>query len=455
MTEGRSGGNGAALGGSWEAVPARTAEVNTEGVCEMLHVPEGKTPVQPEMPDQDERVDTDRPMIWDAAFHDWGKLDPAKIEPRRWLYGRHYLAGALSATIADGAIGKSILALTEAIAIVTGLPLLGVTPTTETEEGRERDVIYYNAEESLAEIERRVCAICQHFGIDRIKLSMFCRDKASKKNVKCGDGTLRIISGHDLPLTLGRTRNGEVVFDEHHLACLETANGVVILDPFVSIHQCPENDNSAIDAIIKRLARLAVTSGAGVELVHHSRKASGGITGADARGASAIFDGVRALRVLNRMTDTEAQRARVEDDPRAYFRVDDDKANYSSSLSATTWMQHKSVRLPNGDDVGVVVPWRAPGVFDNITAEQVEQIRELASGGNYRVDPRAQEWIGGPVADVLRVDIEDEIERENIKAVLKKLYEDGTLKSVSRRNEETRHMRMVVEAGSGKKKARK
>src|SRR5262249_48277894 len=68
----------------------------------------------------------DAPNIWDFEFHQWDKCDPAKIEPRNWIYGKHYLAGAVSATIADGAVGKSILELTEAIAIVTGRPLLGV-----------------------------------------------------------------------------------------------------------------------------------------------------------------------------------------------------------------------------------------------------------------------------------------------------------------------------------------
>ena len=45
-----------------------------------------------------------------------------EIDSRDWVYGRHSLMRAVSATIGDGGIGKSILLLTEAIAIVTGRP---------------------------------------------------------------------------------------------------------------------------------------------------------------------------------------------------------------------------------------------------------------------------------------------------------------------------------------------
>ena len=75
-----------------------------------------------------EQDETDRPeQIWDVQFDRWGDLDPATIEPRRWIYGTHYLQGGLSATIGNGAAGKSILGLTEAIAMVTNRALVGIS----------------------------------------------------------------------------------------------------------------------------------------------------------------------------------------------------------------------------------------------------------------------------------------------------------------------------------------
>jgi hypothetical protein len=102
--------------------------------------------------------------LWQASFDNWGQFDPAKIDPRKWIYGKHYQKGVVSATIADGGMGKSVLALTEAIAIVTRRPLLGVPVTSK--EGERDFVLYYNAEEPLEEIQRRVYAICQHYGVN-------------------------------------------------------------------------------------------------------------------------------------------------------------------------------------------------------------------------------------------------------------------------------------------------
>src|SRR5206468_3445518 len=62
------------------------------------------------------------PFVW---------RDPATIPPRAWLYGRHYIRKFVSCTVAPGSLGKSSLALVEAIAIAKNLPLLGITPTEQ------------------------------------------------------------------------------------------------------------------------------------------------------------------------------------------------------------------------------------------------------------------------------------------------------------------------------------
>jgi AAA domain len=400
-----------------------------------------------------QEVDDEPTNIWDHSFESWGTVDPAKIPPRRWIYDKHYLEGALSATIADGAGGKSILALTEAIAIVTGRPLLGVTPAKpEIWDGEiyHREVVYYNAEESLDEIKRRVCAICQHFRIDQRELGGNYLDDATGKVVRVGK--LTVVSGHDFPFVVGIARNGSVEFNTNNLECLEHSDSVnvVILDPFVSIHQCPENDNNLIDAVVKRLGRVAATPPIkSIELAHHSRKVSGEISGADARGASALFDGVRALRTLNPMSQSEAERSRV-DDRHWYFRINGGKANYSAPGSDSMWLQHKSVLLPNGDDMGVVIPWKAPGPLDDVTPQQEKQVCDLIRGGDYRVDSQASQWVGNVVGQVLDVDVETEASREQIKAILKQWFASGVLKKVERRSR-GRHLALVVEPGKAKK----
>jgi hypothetical protein len=378
--------------------------------------------------------------IWDACFWAWSASDKAAVKPRGWIYGQHYLEGAVSMTVGDGGVGKSILVLTEAIAIVTGIPLLGVTPAPAKSWNGEvspHNVFYYNAEESLAEIKRRIYAICQHYDIafERIQYR------------------LSVASGHDYPLVIGSTdKHGGVEFNRHNLEYLEGFDGnVMIFDPFISIHQMPENNNTMIDSVVKRLARLATTPTVkAIALVHHSRKTSGEITGADARGASASPDGVRTVRVLNRMSMAEAQRSKV-DERRRYFRLTDDKANYTAMSSASTWLQHTSVTLPdNGDVVGVVVPWSECGVLDAVTPAQAKQIFDLARGNDYRVDPRADNWIGNIVADVLGLDVESEADRKSIKIILDAWYTNQMLRKVERRDRR-RHLILVAEPGKSRK----
>ena len=90
----------------------------------------------------------------------WSDACLSDLPPRQWLYGRHYLRGALSLTIADGGVGKTSLALTEAVAMASGKPILGIPV-------QQRSVWYWNGEEDFLEIQRRVFAICERFEVNR------------------------------------------------------------------------------------------------------------------------------------------------------------------------------------------------------------------------------------------------------------------------------------------------
>jgi hypothetical protein len=120
-----------------------------------------------------------------------------------------------------------------------------------------------------------------------------------------------------------------------------------------------------MDHIVRRFARLADVHDCAIELSHHVRKLAQGsaeYTAEDLRGASAIRDAVRALRILNLMSKPDADAAGLDEFERlTRFRIDRGKGNNSAPARSATWRQFVSVRLPNGDDVGVVVPWDFPG----------------------------------------------------------------------------------------------
>ena len=145
-------------------------------------------------------------------------------------------------------------------------------------------------------------------------------------------------SGRDTPLCTAKVKSGEVtllepVYDEI-LAQLKVRNiDVLIVDPFVSSHAVTENDNMAIDAVVKAWARVADAANCAILLVHHTRKENGAkITADSARGGGALIGAVRDCRTLNRMDEDEAKKLGI-DNPRGYFKVQSAMHSLSSRAS--------------------------------------------------------------------------------------------------------------------------
>jgi hypothetical protein len=327
---------------------------------------------------------------------DW--CDVSKIERRRWLYGQHHIRGFATASIGDGGTGKSTKAIAEGICMSTGQELLGI-PVNE-----QVKVWYWNGEEPRVEIARRVHAVCEHYKLDPYKVA---------KN-------FRFTSGLDeLPIKIVNSSNNGVAIDRalaNNIVEYIEANdiGVMIIDPLISCHGVPENDNNGMDVVAKTWGRIAALTNIGLELVHHTRKSlkggEGGETFAsDARGAGALIAAVRSSRVFNLMTEKEAGEFNIED-RFAYFRTNRAKVNMTKRSSAA-WYQLTSVIIGNGsdgmpgDNVQTVTAWKPPEVLDVInTTAHMHAVRAKIAAENehhrYRRDRRATKWIGNIIAEV-------------------------------------------------------
>ena len=373
--------------------------------------------------------------------------NPRDLPKRGWIYGGYYMTGTVAATVADGNVGKTILALAEAIAIATGRDLLGVG-----HEDAGRRVLFWSGEESRFEIMRRVFAVCQHYGVDPRELMP--NDS--------GQG-LFIASGNDFPVCIARAGPHGLTFDAAGAGALSEFIGengieVALFDPFVTMHQVPENDNNSINAVIGVLRGIAADCYIAIGVFHHTRKSmqgGGEATVGDARGASALIDAARSARVLNNMTEAEGRQAKVHNH-RNYFRCDIGKANYMPPATGSQWFEKVSITLPNvdifddspdasGDCMGVVVPWRFPQPFDSVTPDHMRTVRDMARDGAYRADPQSPDWIGRAVAEVIGLDAQDD--KGRIKAILKAWVANGVLKVVKRKDAE-RKLRAFVEAGA-------
>lgn len=326
--------------------------------------------------------------------------DPATIPPREWLYDRHFIRRYVSATIAAPDVGKTSLALAEAIAMTSGKPLLDV-PVREPLR-----VWYFNLEDPLEEIERRAAAVMLHHGISDVDLG----------------GRLFFNSGRDVPLIIGSEGRSGVEINHHTVDAvvgqmIAHKIDVLTLDPFVSAHRVGENDNDAIDHVIKYgLGAIAERTNAAVEFLHHVRKAGAGAsddrTIEDGRGASSIVGAIRSGRVLNRMSGAEADRLGIAaEDARLYLRVDPGKSNMARPAEKAIWRRLVSVDLGNAtqdrpsDLVQAVVPWSPPDPMAGIEIDDLRSVQAAIAGGQFALNRQANNWAGYAVAKALNLTI--------------------------------------------------
>ena len=376
-------------------------------------------------PEPDQKHQSQARAIGAIAASAFGSITAEDIAPRQWLYGTHLIKKYVSASISPGGVGKTTLALMDAISIATGE---SVTSDKVYEQG---NVWHYNLEDPLDELQRRVVAICQHFDIPLSKVA----------------STLFINSGRDRPLVVAeRLPEGTGIVampDVDGIIAAIRENKIVAMsiDPFVKCHYADENNNKEIDAVLSIWAQIAHDTGCAIDLIHHVRKPPSGITASvagdinQARGASALSGAVRSARTLTVMTVLEAEKIGIDGDDRGwYVRVDDAKGNMSAPVGKATWLTRKSVSIGNGgpfdegDSVGILDQWSPPDPFDGITMSEINRILDAIRDGvetdvRYKKSPKAEHYVGNVINEVTSQGRSD----NEVKAIIKTWFASGVL----------------------------
>lgn len=345
-----------------------------------------------------------------APFRSWVSVDPRGIAPRTFLYGKHYVRKFASVTVAPGGLGKSTLVLAECIAMATGRAILGVKPAGLLK------VVYFNAEDPFDEIQRRVLAICQHYGINQSELV----------------GQLFVASGRDQELILSKGDEGAIVEATFELVerYAEAENiDVFAFDPLANMTEAPET-NDAFRRLGKRISRMADRLNCSIELVHHTRKLNGNeATVEDSRGGSALIGAVRAGRALNPMTPDEAAKAGLETHI-DHFRIEAaGKNNLSRSSPHSTWYQRVSIDLPNGDEVASLEPWQWPDAFAGVSDNDALRVWGMVKHANPapRYSSQSAQWVGKIVAEVLGLNLDDKNHRARVNTMIGTWVKTGVL----------------------------
>lgn len=364
------------------------------------------------------------PFVW---------TDPELIPPRSWLYGRHLIRGRVSLDVAAGGVGKTSLKIGEAIAMAAGIDLYNKA----LPEGPLR-VWLYNLEDDMDELHRRIAATCEYFRITPNQIA----------------DRLFINSGLDQAFTIasatreGVTIHAPVVDDVLHQIA-EHKIDVAIFDPFVSSHSVSENDNMAIDAVVKKgFVRIAHEGNCAVNLVHHIRKSNGEEADIDsARGAASLVGAARSAVVYNRMSEAEANKAGVDLEKRSFFfKVQNGKSNLAPGGERADWYRMQNHDLANGDKVGVATQWIWPAPADAVTPEQKHRILVDIRNSEWMASSRSKEnWVGVAIMDALGMEHDDAESLVFAKSLVKTWLKEGTLQ-LREGEDSQRRKRTYVEA---------
>jgi hypothetical protein len=285
-----------------------------------------------------------------------GKLSEMVIPPRRFAIGRRLQYGEVTLGVSPGGVGKTSLVVTETIAWLVNRPLTG-----ETIRPRGKAWII-TAEEPMDEMRRRVKATCQHFGIDPDALEGRLFITSTRDN-----GPFRVaeLGGSDSRNLIVETKAPDDVIAE----LLDNDIGYLAVDPFVTTHGVPEDNNGAMDRVARIFNRIAHDADCCINLLHHVVKSEdpeahvGNL--AKSRGAGAVTNAIRHAYTIASINEATTDHYKLTPDEAVrLLRLDAGlKGNYVLKPTEPLWFWRTSVPLDNAmdgweaDEVGVLRPF--------------------------------------------------------------------------------------------------
>ena len=349
-----------------------------------------------------------------SAFPQINKIDiPEPVAPRKFIYGKHFIKSFVTGTAATGGTGKTALVDTEIVSLALGRDLL---KEGEPLKAGAQNVLLLSLEDDEDEYKRRHKAIAKFYRLSDEDI------KQRHKNIfpifdNAGD--LKIVYEYDKKLI----KNDEAIkyinqqIDIHDI-------DVVTIDPLISIHEADENTNKEMQLVLSVLRTIAREKDVAVHYLHHNRK-GGGDSADDMRGAVALRDGSRVLRMISKMSEAEAKELSIKAEEAIYLiGVFNCKNNFEPLGISKTWYRTNSACLDNATDiysadyVAVVSDYKLPGLFDGISmanCEKAWQTIKTLPQEKMRSDKRAANWMGKFIADDIELDaVEDKARLGNI-----------------------------------------
>lgn len=326
------------------------------------------------------------------------ELDPETIPDREWIVKGLLVRENVSILVAPPSAGKTQLLATTAIAVASGKSeVLGLDVVERTR------VWYWNQEDPLMELNRRIAAARLQAGLDWADV----RD-ADKKEM------LFVNSGVESPVKLAvRLRNGELGASDELAKIIQKIKdkdiGLFIIDPLVEFHEGEENDNKEMHTVLAMARKIAVATHCAVLVAAHSRKppqaSSDGFAGNMdiLRGGGSQTGVARIVATLFSMSEKDAKLYGVNTDDRGqYVRLDGAKINLGKRSNEPHWYEWVSIPLRSGgEEIGALKP--RPDLKKPVTTNAFDLVQNVADAVSFHFS--RGEWYG--LSELLPVLSED------------------------------------------------
>jgi len=333
-------------------------------------------------------IESDDKQPFFPKIYDEGILDEMKELPKRaWLIYKMLLRGYVSVLVAPGGVGKSLFQLAMAATVASYSDFLSLGCVDNC------NVLIINNEDDESEFLRRYTATIIKHDLDTFILEATLFQHSGYGNAftvakKMEDGS--VVRTPNVKVLKSFIRNNNI--------------GAVFIDPFISTHDVPENDNTGIDKVVQEYKALAYETNAAFNLVHHTKKSGSNseIHAGDAeagRGASSLKDAARSFITLAKMSESSAKIYGIREEERhMYIRLDLGKSNYTACDDNAMWFKKEAVLLPNGE---YSVALEAKTLVEVATTDdQAKWLPEIVAGAIEPIFPKKVDKV--PWSDIKR-----------------------------------------------------
>jgi len=290
------------------------------------------------------------PALQGAINGHWGNVLPlTALAPRPHVLRGFLLQGSITALLAPGGIGKSLLSLTAAAHLAVGADFLNFKNML----GRPAKSVIYNAEDDLNEMSMRLHAICTTHNLPFDEVARRVRLVSGKRQKGGPPSKVRFVAGTSAAPTVTEAVR------EFVAACSDPEVVMAALDPLNKLHNMNGNDNVAMTFVMETLETIAEEAEIAVLLAHHTSKPSGlGKRAGNAdsgQGAGAVKDSARITFTLYNPDDEDAQHyGMTAAERKMLLRLDHAKENYGPPDDNTRWLRRVPVKLWNGEEVAAL-----------------------------------------------------------------------------------------------------